>query len=131
MSPDRSSTTSAMRVTAPVAFTSAKSSGTRFRTSVPGSICGPIRSRRMPALPGKPRTDIGAFGVIRTTVLPSGAFQAMTRFRDGDGRLRRVTATAGTRARAEAALRKKLVERDRIVDTGEAVTADTEFSKLG
>ena len=55
----------------------------------------------------------------------------MTRFRDGDGRLRRVTATAGTRARAEAALRKKLVERDRIVATGEAVTADTEFSKLG
>lgn len=79
---------------------------------------------------GKPRTGIGTFGTISTTVLPSGAVQATTRFRDWDGRLRRVTATAATRAKAEAALRAKLVERDRFADTGEAVTPDTEFSKL-
>jgi integrase len=82
-------------------------------------------------MPGKPRTGIGTFGAIRTSALPSGAFQAMTRLRDWDGRLRRVTATGTTRARAEAALRAKLVERDRSGDTGEAVTADTEFSDLG
>ena len=94
-------------------------------------ICAPIRPRRMPTVRGKPRTGIGAFGAIRTTVLPSGSFQSMTRLRDWEGQLRRVTATGATRARAEAALRAKLVERDRIANTGEAVTADMEFSKLG
>lgn len=81
-------------------------------------------------MPGKPRTGIGTFGTIRTTALPSGAFQAMTRFRDWDGRLRRVTAAAPTRARAVAALREKLVERDRISGEG-YVTADTDFATLG
>ncbi|MDE0545999.1 site-specific integrase [Microbacterium sp. C7(2022)] len=81
-------------------------------------------------MPGRPRTEIGTFGAIRTMKLPSGAVQAICRFRDWDGRLRPVTASAATKAKAIAALRVKLTERDRISDTGQAVTADTPFPKL-
>lgn len=76
-------------------------------------------------MPGKPRTSIGTYGAIHTSNLPSGMVQAMTRFRDWDGRLRRVTATGASRAKAEAALREKLVDRDRFAGTGGAVTADS------
>jgi len=81
-------------------------------------------------MPGRPRTEIGTFGAIRTTRLPSGAMQAICRFRDRDGRLRPVTASAATKAKAVALLRVKLAERDRIADTGQAVTADTPFPRL-
>ena len=79
---------------------------------------------------GKPRTSIGTFGVIHVSTLPSGSVQARTRFRDWDGRLRPVTASATTKARAEAALREKLVERDRGSYAVEGVTPDTRFAVL-
>lgn len=79
---------------------------------------------------GRPRTEIGTFGAIRTAKLPSGAVQAICRARDWDGRLRSVTASGATKAKAVAALRVKLAERDRVADTGQAVTADTPFPTL-
>jgi len=81
-------------------------------------------------MPGKPRTEIGTFGAICTAKLPSGATQAHCRFRDWDGLLRAVTATGATKAKAIAALRAKLAERDRFADTGQTVTPDTPFPKL-
>ncbi|WP_210480685.1 site-specific integrase [Naasia sp. SYSU D00948] len=79
---------------------------------------------------GRPRTDIGTFGDIRTTRFPSGQTQAVTRFRDWDGRLRRITATGSTKAQAIAALKRKAADRDRARDAGQAVTADTPFPVL-
>jgi hypothetical protein len=44
----------------------------------------------------RPRTPIGTFGEIRFETLTNGRVRALTRFRDHDGRLRRVTATGDT-----------------------------------
>jgi integrase len=81
-------------------------------------------------MPGRPRTDIGTFGEIRTAKAGSGRVQAMTRFRDSDGRLRRVSTTGATKAAAVAALKRKLAGRESFGDMGEGVTADTPFPTL-
>lgn len=81
-------------------------------------------------MPGRPRTDIGTFGDIRTAATSSGKWQAVTRFRDWDGRVRRITATGGTKAQAVAALKRKAADRDNVGNTGRAVTADTPFRVL-
>lgn len=78
-------------------------------------------------MPGRPRTGVGTFGAIRTVDTGVGAFRAITRLRDWDGHLRRVTATGATKTQAIAALKEKIVKRDHLADTGEAVTADTPF----
>ena len=59
---------------------------------------------------GRPRTPIGTFGQIAVTDL-GGRYRALTRFRDADGRLRKVSATAATRRGAEATLKARLAER--------------------
>lgn len=60
---------------------------------------------------GRPRTPIGAYGDV--SVRPRGAkFQAMTRYRDLDGQLRRVRATATSQRGARTALRERLLARD-------------------
>lgn len=59
---------------------------------------------------GRPRTPIGTFGVVALTDL-GGRYRALTRFRDLDGRLRKVTATATTRRGAEALLKERLTQR--------------------
>ena len=41
----------------------------------------------------RPRTPIGAFGDISFATMPNGQVQARTRFRDDDGKIRRVAAT--------------------------------------
>ncbi|WP_210479603.1 site-specific integrase [Naasia sp. SYSU D00948] len=79
---------------------------------------------------GRPRTDIGTFGEIRTAKAGSGKVQATTRIRDSDGRLRRLSATGATKAAAIAALKRKAANRDSFGDTGEAVTADTPVPTL-
>ena len=81
-------------------------------------------------MPGRPRTGVGTFGAIRTVETGAGTFRAVTRLRDWDGHLRRVTATGATRTQAIATLKEKIVERDHVGDTGEAVTADTPFPKF-
>ena len=57
---------------------------------------------------GRPRTAIGTW----LYVVPSGdRCVAETRFRDLDGRLRKVTATAGSASAAKALLKERLVDR--------------------
>jgi integrase len=59
---------------------------------------------------GRPRTAIGTFGTIHVTNL-GGRYRALTRFRDLDGRLRKVTATARSRRAADALLKERLLNR--------------------
>lgn len=59
---------------------------------------------------GRPRTAIGTFGEIALTDL-GGRYRAMTRYRDLDGRLRAVTAVAGSQRAATAKLKARLVDR--------------------
>lgn len=59
---------------------------------------------------GRPRTVIGAYGTIRVRRRGS-SFIAITRFRDADGRLRRVTGAARSESAAKARLRERLVDR--------------------
>lgn len=59
---------------------------------------------------GRPRTAIGTYGEIR--VRPRGRRSiAETRYRDLDGRLRKVSATADSPATARALLKQRLVNR--------------------
>lgn len=59
---------------------------------------------------GRPRTAIGTFGQITVTDL-GGRYRAVTRVRDLDGRLRRVTANGPTPRTAQARLKVRLAER--------------------
>lgn len=59
---------------------------------------------------GRPRTAIGTFGQVRVTDL-GGRHRALTRFRDLDGRLRKVTATARSARAAQALLKERLLDR--------------------
>ncbi|MGZ4531323.1 MAG: hypothetical protein ACXV5Q_00200 [Frankiaceae bacterium] len=59
---------------------------------------------------GRPRTEIGTFGEVRLFDL-GGRYRAFARFRDLDGLLRRVTATARCRRTAEALLKRRLRDR--------------------
>lgn len=56
---------------------------------------------------GRAPLTIGSFGDITTRILPSGRFEARTRYRDWDGRSRIVQATADTAKAAERALKEK------------------------
>ncbi|MBB3043693.1 tyrosine-type recombinase/integrase [Nocardioides soli] len=60
---------------------------------------------------GRPRTTIGTFGQITVTVVGPRRHRAFTRYRDVDGRLRPVTATAGSARAAEAVLKRRLADR--------------------
>jgi len=59
---------------------------------------------------GRPRTAMGTFGGVHLTGL-GGRYRALTRFRDMDGRLRKVSATARSRRAAEALLKERLLTR--------------------
>lgn len=59
---------------------------------------------------GRPRTAIGTYGAIHVT-RHGGRCVAETRFRDADGRLRKVTATAGSPSGATALLKDRLLHR--------------------
>lgn len=60
---------------------------------------------------GRPRTAIGTFGSIRVVRLSSGRHTAHTRYRDADGVLREVKATASSPSSATAELKARLVTR--------------------
>jgi len=60
---------------------------------------------------GRPRTAIGTYGAIHVTRKRSRTYVARTRYRDIDGRLRDVTATAESRNRAIADLKDRLLKR--------------------
>ena len=61
---------------------------------------------------GRPSLDLGTAGTVRVYPVASGGFNAETRFRDGDGKIRRVERRGPTRSAASRALR--LAVRDRI-----------------
>lgn len=78
----------------------------------------------------RPRTPIGTFGEIRVEAAAGGRYRAFARFRDYDGQLRRVQATAGSPKAAERRLKELLARRvDETVTTGE-LTASSSFGTL-
>ena len=78
----------------------------------------------------RPRLTIGTFGDITTRVMPSGRFEARTRYRDWDGRARQVQATGATAKAAEGALKAKLAERSLLRPTDSTLTPDSLFADL-
>lgn len=78
---------------------------------------------------GRPRTPVGTFGAI--TFRKEGArFVAGTRYRDWDGRLRRIEATGPTRHSAERAVKERIAERTETEGASGELTADTRFRDL-
>jgi hypothetical protein len=59
---------------------------------------------------GRPRTAIGTYGAVYV-MRRADRCVAETRFRDLDGRLRKVTATAGSASAAKALLKERLLDR--------------------
>ena len=78
----------------------------------------------------RPRTPIGTFGELEFTTLPNGTVRARTRFRDHDGRLRRVEASGDTRKSAEHRLKEKLAHRGGYSAGFGELTPDSTFSHL-
>jgi hypothetical protein len=79
---------------------------------------------------GRPRLTIGTFGDVTTRVMPSGRFEARTRYRDWDGRARQVQATGATAKAAEGALKARLAERSLLQPTDTTLTPDSLFTDL-
>jgi hypothetical protein len=78
----------------------------------------------------RPRLAIGTVGDITTRKVPSGRFEARTRYRDWGGRTRQVQSTGATAAAAERALKARLVERSELQPTDTTLTPDSLFSDL-
>ncbi len=78
----------------------------------------------------RPRTPIGTFGEIYFEKVSGGRARAFARFRDHDGQLRRVQATAASQKAAERRLKELLAERaDQSLGQGE-LTASSPFRQL-
>jgi integrase len=78
---------------------------------------------------GRPRTSIGTYGAINVTRKPNLRYVAKTRFRDLDGRLREVKATAASRNSATKLLKDRLVTRPGHGSGGE-LSLSSPFSDL-
>ncbi|WP_220456727.1 tyrosine-type recombinase/integrase [Changpingibacter yushuensis] len=78
----------------------------------------------------RPRTPIGAFGVVSTRRTDGGRCVARTRYRDWDGKSRHVQVTGATRPTAERELKKKLSERDLFNPGFSGMSADSSFPAL-
>ena len=77
-----------------------------------------------------PRLTIETFGGITTRIIPSGHFEARTRYRNWDGQVRLVQATADTAMAAERALKVKITKRHRVQPGESSLTPDSLFSDL-
>ena len=77
----------------------------------------------------RPRTPIGTFGDISYVKASGGRVRARARYRDDDGKVRRVSATGVTRREAERNLKQALAERSSYRASGE-LTANSSFSTL-
>jgi len=77
----------------------------------------------------RPRTPIGAFGQISFSDMPNGRVQARTRFRDDDGKVRRVAANGSSRPAAERRLKVALTQRTTRSSFAE-LTPDSTFTRL-
>lgn len=78
---------------------------------------------------GRPRTPVGTFGAI-TSHKEGTRFVAGTRYRDWDGRLRRIEATGSTRQSAERAVKERIAERTETEGSSDELSADTRFRDL-
>lgn len=78
---------------------------------------------------GRPGLEVGKHGDIWTVANGRGGWQARTRVRDQDGRVREVTATGQTKGAAKRALEAKLVPRT--PPTAHGVTPDLTLEQLG
>lgn len=78
----------------------------------------------------RPRTPIGTFGDFTFIPTSGGKVKARVRFRDHDGRLRLVQATADSRRAAERALKEKLAKREGYVAGSGELTPDSTFRQL-
>jgi len=77
----------------------------------------------------RPRTPVGTFGDITCEPVPGGRVRALARFRDEDGRLRRVVATADTERAAERLLKSRMSRRTHQDGHGE-LGPDSSFGQL-
>ena len=73
---------------------------------------------------------IGTFGDISTRQMPSGRYEARTRYRDWDGHARMVQGTGATAKATERALKAKLADRDLFQPAGTSLSPDSLFSEL-
>jgi hypothetical protein len=67
----------------------------------------------------RPRTPIGTFGDISYVTAAGGQIRARTRYRDDDGKVRRVSATGSTRREAERYPKKVVADRASFRSSGE------------
>lgn len=79
---------------------------------------------------GRDRLEIGTYGDINTTRVPSGNMRAEVRYRDGDGTVRKVTATASTGKQAKQNLRAKLQRRNAATGFGDELSPESMVSEL-
>lgn len=77
----------------------------------------------------RPRTPIGTFGDISYVKAAGGQLRARTRYRDDDGKVRRVSATGSTKREAERNLKQVVADRSSYRSSGE-LTADSSFTRL-
>jgi integrase len=78
----------------------------------------------------RPRTPVGTFGDISFDNAPNGQVRARTRYRDDDGRLRRVQATGTSERAAERELKAKLARRSADYSALGGLSPDSLFTQL-
>ncbi|WP_203566305.1 hypothetical protein [Aestuariimicrobium ganziense] len=78
----------------------------------------------------RPRIPIGGYGEIAFIQRSKGKVESRTRFRDWDGQTRLVQATASSRPAAEAALKRRLAERNAFQPVDTTLTPDSPFPAL-
>lgn len=76
------------------------------------------------------RLPIGSHGQITVMDLSDGRVEVRTRYRDGDGRSRLVSARASSRSAAEAELRKRLAQRNLYQPVDTTLSLDSLFGEL-
>lgn len=79
---------------------------------------------------GRDRLEIGTYGNIGTTRTSAGTIRAEARYRDWDGEVRKVTATAATEKAAKKALRDKLRRRSTATGFGMAISPESTVTEL-
>ncbi|ALJ21448.1 hypothetical protein AOA12_16730 [Microbacterium sp. No. 7] len=79
---------------------------------------------------GRSRLEIGTYGDIHTTRTRVGTMRAEARYRDGDGIIRKVTATAATDHAARQALRNRIKQRSTATGFGAALSPESTVTQL-
>jgi integrase len=81
-------------------------------------------------MPGRPRLPLGAYGKIRTRALGDKQWQAITQYRDADGRTRQYGRRGPSEAAAVRKLKRELTDKSRPTPQHRAITAGTRLSVL-